>query len=307
MDVSIIIPTYNRLWSLPKTIESCRNTNCQTEIIVIDDGSTDRTLNWLEQQEGLVILQQNHLGKCWTVNKGFSVARGKYTRFLDSDDLLAKGAIDEQFQLAEKYDSDIVVSGYNDIDENDSIIKTQLWVDCDDFVAQQLGECDGSHYSAFLFKKSFITEIPHRPEYAFRDDRMFILESAIKNPKISIHEGAALLHRVNHSDRLQLSTGLKQTVQNYQHLNVYNYILNQLKQQNELSLRRITASENVLWPLCHWIAKDNIEEAAILLQWIYELDPDFKIPESGILGWLYNKLGFKVTEQLLKIRRAIIR
>jgi glycosyltransferase involved in cell wall biosynthesis len=305
MDVSIIIPTYNRLWSLPKTIESCRGTSCATEIIVIDDGSSDGTMDWLNEQQGLTILQQAHLGKCWAVNKGTAVATGKYIRFLDSDDMLAKGAIDEQFQLAEKGDSDIVVSGYNDIDWDDKILKTQQWVNCDDFIAQQLGECDGSHYSGFLFIKSFLNDIPHRPDYAFRDDRMLILEAALKCPKISIHQGTALLHRIHANDRLQLSSGLKLTVQNYQHLNIYKHILGRLKDRNELALRRIKAAENVLWPLCHWIAKDNLKDATAMLNWIYEFDPDFKIPEKGVLGSLYQKLGFQLTEGLLKVRRAI--
>jgi glycosyltransferase involved in cell wall biosynthesis len=305
MDVSIIIPTYNRLWSLPQAIESCRNTKCEVELIVIDDGSTDDTWEWLAQQQDIVVLQQPHLGKCWAVNKGFSIARGNYIRFLDSDDMLAEGSIDEQFTLAEKTNCDIVVSGYCNMDEQGKLLRRQLWVHTDDFIAQQLGEDDGSHYSAFLFKRLFITDIPHRPEFAFRDDRMFILEAALKYPQIAIHPGAALWHRIHHQNRLQASSGSKQIVQNYQHLHLYKYIIGQLQQKKQLTIRRINAALNILWPLCHWIAKYNVDEAAALLQWLYKLKPDFVIPEKGLLNQLYKNLGFRSTERLLRIRRLI--
>ncbi len=307
MDVSIIIPTYNRLWSLPAAIQSCRNTKCSVEIIVVDDGSTDGTLNWLNSQQGIVILHQENFGKCWAVNRAFAIANGKYVRFLDSDDMLKAAAIDEQLGLAQATDCNIVVSGYDEIDEAGQIIGTRLWTTCDDFIAQQLGECDGSHYSAFLFKKSFLEDIPHRPDYAFRDDRMLILEAALKEPKIAIHSGAALQHRVHKNNRLQLSNGLKNAVQNFQHLNIYKYVLGILKTHGQLTERRIKASFNVLWPLCHWIAKHDLDEAIFMMQWMKEVHPDFQIPEKGGLGFLYKNVGFKNTEVLLGFRRKLLR
>jgi glycosyltransferase involved in cell wall biosynthesis len=305
MDISIIIPSYHRLWSLPAAIESCRNNKCSVEIIVVDDGSTDGTRDWLQQQKGLVILQQANQGKCWAVNKAFGLAKGEYIRFLDSDDQLAEGANDGQLQLARTSLSDIVVSGYRLIDENQQILREQPWMECDDFIAQQLGECDSSHYSAYLFKKSFIEDIPHRPDYAYRDDRLFVLEAALKHPTVAVYPGFALLHTQHKRSRLQENSGLQQTVQNFQHLNIYKNILGKLKQAGELTPRRVKAAENILWPLCHWIAKVNINDAVELLNWLKEFDPGFKIPEGGILGLMYNKIGFKATEKILGIRRFV--
>ncbi|MDR3695469.1 glycosyltransferase family 2 protein [Mucilaginibacter sp.] len=305
VDISIIIPTYNRLWSLPQAIESCLNNKCTVEIIVIDDGSTDDTFQWLSVQNDIVVLKQQHWGKCWAVNKAFARARGKYIRFLDSDDRMVHGANDEQFQLAETNLSDIVVSGYILTDENNQTLKRQLWTECDDFIAQQLGECDSSHYSAYLFRKSFIKEIPHRPDYAFRDDRLFVLEAALKHPNITIHPGYGLLHTSHEKSKLQKSHGIQQVAQNFQHLNIYKNILAQLRQNDQLTARRIKASVKILWPLCHWIAKNDINDAVNLLNWIIELDPDFRIPEKGLVGALYQILGFKLTEQILSIRRAV--
>jgi glycosyltransferase involved in cell wall biosynthesis len=305
MDVSVIIPTYNRLWCLPAAVNSCRNTICKTEIIVVDDGSTDGTREWLQGQQDVISIKQDNWGKCWAVNNGFKMAKGKYIRFLDSDDLLNENAIDEQFILAEANASDVVVSGHKVINEN-GIIREQQWVDCDDFIAQQLGECDGSHYSAFLFTKNILLDIPHRPDYAFRDDRLLILEVALKMPKITIHQNYALLHRAHEHNRLQFTSGLQQSVQNYQHLNIYKYIINKLEGQQSLTKRRIAAATNILWPLAHWIAIKHLDDAVKTVNWIYQLNPDFDIPGTGPLGWLYRNMGFKRTEQLLKIRRTLV-
>jgi len=304
-DISIIIPTYNRLWCLPAAIESCRHNKCAVEIIVIDDGSTDGTWVWLQQQNGIVAIQQPNQGKCVAVNNAFEKAQGKYIRFLDSDDQVTPEANDEQLGLAEANSADIVVSGYRLVDENQQLIRDQPWTICDDFIAQQLGECDSSHYSAYLFKKSFIDDVPHRPDYAYRDDRLFVLEAALKHPKVAVHNEFALIHTEHRQERLQVTSGLKHSVQNTQHWNIYKTILAQLKRQGELTPRRLKAAEKILWPLCHWMAKVDINEASAVLEWIKELDPEFKIPEAGVLGQLYNKLGFGATERLLRLRRLL--
>lgn len=307
MDISIIIPTYNRLWSLPQAVESCRHTSGSTEIIVIDDGSSDTTWEWLNSQKDIKAIKQDNWGKCWAVNKGFELATGKYVRFLDSDDLLSPKTNDEQWLLAEETGADVVVSGYRVIDENNEVLRSQLWIDCDDFIAQQLGECDSSHYSAYLFRKDFIQDILHRPDFAFRDDRLFVLETALKNPTLAIHQGHALLHRVHSQGRLQFTSASNHVIQNAQHLKIYQKILGQLAKNDALNQRRKNACLPILWALAHWIAKYDLKEASAVVKWIFELNPDFSPPGKGMLVKLYHTLGFNRTEKLLRFRRALLR
>lgn len=305
IDISIIIPSYNRLWSLPETIKSCTSELLNIEVVVIDDGSTDGTWEWLEKQKNIISIRQNNLGKCWAVNEGFKIASGKYIRFVDSDDTLSSGANEEQFQIAEQTTADVVVSGHFVIDESGKVIREHSWHFCDDFIAQQLGECDSSHYSAYLFRKSFIQDIPHRPDFAYRDDRRFILEVAIKHPKYQIHQGFALKHRHHNNNRLQFNTNLKQAVQNFQHLNIYKDILDILKNKGELTERRIDASINILWPLTEWIAKFSIQDASEVFEWIKILKPQFKIQSEGLKKILYKILGFRNTSHILALRRRL--
>ncbi len=311
MDITIIIPTYNRLWSLPKAIESCRNNQCHTEIIVVDDGSNDGTWEWLQQQSDIIAIKQSNWGKPWAVNKAFKIAKGKYIRFLDSDDWISPGANDRQFTIAEQENADLVVAGCDIYDESETLMKTQEWVKCDDFIAQQLGECDSSHYSAFLFRKEFIKDIPHRtafacPDFASRDDRCFMLEVALADPKIVIDSKPGFCHRHHSKDRLQFAKSLRNVGTNLQHLLIYKKILGELEKRGELTLRRKKAAVKILWRLAHWIAYTHLDEAGEVAQWIYQLDPDFKPFNPGLLGKLYQYLGFSKTEKILKFRRIIV-
>ena len=68
IDVSIIIPTFNRLWCLPRAVASCRDSAVSVEIIVVDDGSSDGTWEWLSAQKDVVALKQENWGKGWAVN-----------------------------------------------------------------------------------------------------------------------------------------------------------------------------------------------------------------------------------------------
>ncbi len=89
--VSVVIPTYNRGYCLPTTIESVfAQTHPAIEILVIDDGSTDGTEEILAKrwpnEPRLRYLRQQNKGVSAARNLGFSNARGEFIALLDSDD-----------------------------------------------------------------------------------------------------------------------------------------------------------------------------------------------------------------------------
>ncbi|WP_404786663.1 glycosyltransferase family 2 protein [Altericista sp. CCNU0014] len=308
MDVSIIIPTYNRLWCLSKAIESCRNTQCQSEIIVVDDGSTDGTWKWLQAQEDVIAIWQPNQGQTWAINRGTLMAKGQYIRFLDSDDILCDGTIDKQFQTAIATEATLVYSRVDSMEYESGRItecpEPPLW---DDFLAIQLGETYGSHFLGMLFHRDLVEKVPRRPDFAYREDRMFLLEVGLLNPKLA-HVSGCAGYWVKHEQQMQGNyRGMKATATNWQHLNIYKRILSELYQRGELTSRRRKAACKVLWPLAHWIALRHPEEACEVAEWIYQLDPDFRPPELGLLGQMYKQLGFRATERVLSIRRNFLR
>ncbi|MFB6226496.1 MAG: glycosyltransferase family 2 protein [Candidatus Paceibacteria bacterium] len=102
--VSIIIPTYNRANFLPTTIKSAINqTYDNTEIIVVDDGSTDHTQEVVEKiQEKHPKIQyywqENSGGAAKPKNKGIKKSKGKYIAILDSDDEYLPTKVEKQVE-----------------------------------------------------------------------------------------------------------------------------------------------------------------------------------------------------------------
>ena len=99
--VSICIPAYNSEKWIRATIESAINqTWANKEIIVVDDGSTDNTLNILQEfKSDLVkIVTQKNKGACVARNYALSLSNGDYIQWLDADDLLAPDKIELQLK-----------------------------------------------------------------------------------------------------------------------------------------------------------------------------------------------------------------
>jgi glycosyltransferase involved in cell wall biosynthesis len=305
IDVSVIIPTYNRLWCLPKAIESCRDTHCKAEIIVVDDGSTDGTWEWLQQQDVTSLYQPNQ-GQTYAINNGVAYASGKYIRFLDSDDVLQKGTIDRQFEAAEHNSAELVYSRVDLMNyETQKVTSSPELKPWDDFLEVQLSNRYGSHFLGMLFKTDMVKKTPRRPDYALREDRMFLLEYGLLEPKTLYVDGCAG-YWVQHPNQMQANyLGLRSQVTNWQHLNIYKNILGRLATNGQLTEARKKAACTVLWPLAHWVAKTSVSDALEIVEWVYELDPGFVIPERGALGSLYKILGFKTTERLLRLRRSL--
>jgi glycosyltransferase involved in cell wall biosynthesis len=99
--VSVIIPTYNRADVICRTIDNVlAQTYSPTEIIVVDDGSSDDTLARLRQYDGRIrIIAQSNVGPAAARNRGIEAARGEYIAFQDSDDLWLPNKLERQVEL----------------------------------------------------------------------------------------------------------------------------------------------------------------------------------------------------------------
>ena len=112
--VSIIIPAYNAEKWIRESIQSALAQSWRnTEIIVVDDGSTDGTRAAAEESANakVRILHQPNGGAARARNAGLAAARGKYIQFLDADDLLSVDKIELQMGVLEQHGDEVLCSG----------------------------------------------------------------------------------------------------------------------------------------------------------------------------------------------------
>lgn len=131
--ISVIIPVFNVEQYLGKCIESIlTQTFKEFELILINDGSTDQSKLicelYQEKDKRVRVINKNNTGTSDTRNIGLDIAVGKYISFIDSDDWIDKNMFLDMYELAEKHNSNITISGikFDKIDVFGEIKNTQI-------------------------------------------------------------------------------------------------------------------------------------------------------------------------------------
>lgn len=125
-DISVYTCAHNAEKWIANTIHSVASQqHLSYEYIVIDDASTDKTcLEIMKFQPSQIRYYRNetNIGLAASSNKALSLAKGKYVIRVDADDILYSGALNRMEYLLGQSKAGILYSGYNEIDENDSLM-----------------------------------------------------------------------------------------------------------------------------------------------------------------------------------------
>lgn len=113
IDVSIIIPMYNTGKFVTECIASVTSQHLNMEIIIIDDGSEDDSYQMVSKlllkDERIILIQTENGGAGKARNLGLSIAKGRCVAFIDSDDWIAKNALDIMYQEIIDHDLDMIM------------------------------------------------------------------------------------------------------------------------------------------------------------------------------------------------------
>lgn len=114
MKISVIIPAYNSEMFLAETLDCLENQTLKDiQIIIVNDGSTDKTAEIIEEyakkNSNILSLYQENSGVSAARNNGINHAGGKYTLFLDSDDVFTPDSLENIYNALEKSGADMAV------------------------------------------------------------------------------------------------------------------------------------------------------------------------------------------------------
>lgn len=148
--VSIIIASYQYGRFLADAIESALRQTVPCEVIVVDDGSTDNSVE-VARRYPVTVVALPHQGVCETRNHGAKLARGEYLLFLDADDVLLSGHVEKCLAALERAPSRIAYA-YTPVDLFGA--KTGR-VDSPPFSADILTKYNFVNVSALVRRKAF--------------------------------------------------------------------------------------------------------------------------------------------------------
>lgn len=114
IDLSIIIPVYNAGMLIERCLDSifCQQTKYAYEVILIDDGSTDNSVELITQrkEQNITLLQQENSGPAKARNQGIATAKGQFIAFIDADDYWKQGFIEKTLDFLYAHKECIAVS-----------------------------------------------------------------------------------------------------------------------------------------------------------------------------------------------------
>jgi len=217
-EVSVIIPTYNRRDFLPEAVSSCfeGNEGLSIEVVVVDDGSTDGTREWLRSRENDRIrpVFREHEGAQQARNAGLEAARGNTIKFLDSDDYLYPGVLEEQYETLTEVEADVCY-GPIDIVEGDGNVRGHKPNPAvEDLLGGIATGTVTTYPHVFLYRADVARWAQWRPEVPFHQDTAYALDVAVHDPEVIRSEAAVGIHRAHSGTRITTTAKAKSSREN---------------------------------------------------------------------------------------------
>lgn len=228
IDLSIIVPMYNVEDYILETLNSLRGIQgLNAELILVNDGSTDNTLNvaaeWSKRSTlDIIILDKNNEGLSVARNVGTEKARGEIVAFLDSDDIALSYLYGDAIKSMQAHGADLLVVRGATFDH----VTQDVYEFPDYYVWNKI--MGGSEFKVLtaeqeprlarlepnaavkLYRKKFLVENEISfPEYLLFEDISFYTKCVLNAKKIALLNKTLLLYRVNRCGQITSSFGKK--------------------------------------------------------------------------------------------------
>jgi glycosyltransferase involved in cell wall biosynthesis len=215
-NVSVIIPAYNRAGLIGATLTSIMGQSAvPSEVVVIDDGSTDQTCDEVEQI-GLPVrlIRQANRGPGAARNAGFSITHGDYVQFMDSDDIALSNKLEVQARALADSGADIAYGPWLKAAIDDHQLHPENLV----FQQGGLPSPSRSLYEwlltdwsiiphACLFRRSFVDRVGGFPEDLYGvEDQEFFRRCLLAEAKVVHTPQTLTVYRVGEHEKITSET-----------------------------------------------------------------------------------------------------
>jgi glycosyltransferase involved in cell wall biosynthesis len=222
--VSVVIPVYNA----EKYIYECLNsiieqTHKNLEIIIIDDGSNDRTGlivdDFSEKDTRINVIHKQNEGVSITKNRGIKIANGKYITFIDADDFIRKDYIENLVNDMSKYNTLIATTTKMSPIDEDNYESVEI---CNQYVALErlfYGTLEKSDNGVQMYDRKLIivNEILFDSNKKIGEDFDFFAQAIMHCNKVAIDYRKMYFYRPNPTSVMnqQINKGLMDSVTNF--------------------------------------------------------------------------------------------
>lgn len=219
MDISVIIPLYNHQDYIGYALESVLNqTALPAEIIVIDDGSKDNSIEKAREYEKkhpklIRVISQENRGAHATINRGVLMAKTELISILNSDDAYKKNRFRECIKLfANDPKLSAVATAIEFIDKDGKIIEHVPWYEeavkfhydnNENFTISLFNANFFMTTSNFVFKKELLADIGLFTNLRYAHDYDFFLKTVATGKKIIFQNKKLVQYRIHESNTIK--------------------------------------------------------------------------------------------------------
>jgi glycosyltransferase involved in cell wall biosynthesis len=200
--VSVIIPCFNAEMWLREAIDSClQQIYPEIEIVVVDDGSTDNSLEIIKSYGDKVIWESGtNRGGNYARNRGFALSSGEYIQYLDADDYILPEKIERQIRFLEETGADVVYGDWRykrHFPDGTSVLEDiKVCGPKEDFLESLLADDRWVPPVGLLFTRAAVANTSGWDEsLKAGQDRDFFIALALNGAKFLYHSGCYSIYR----------------------------------------------------------------------------------------------------------------
>jgi len=314
--LSVIIPVFNAEIYISDCLESVLKQDYEScvEIICVNDGSTDGTINIIEKyastNANIRCISKKHEGAGSARNAGLTKATGKYVSFLDADDYYEDGAVARIYSACKESNEKIIGFAFWKLLDNHEIRETKVIDFADDQKYQEEGKTvffrewqNDYGYTNFIFERDFLTKNGIKfPAYMRYEDPVFLLNAMCVAGSFRLIPSSIYICRVGYKDSSELDRTINDILLGIRDNLVVAYE-NEFHNLRRLLLQRIDEE------YYETIIRNLSDEVMGILLEINEVNNRFKQEtELLILQDVYKgKSGEKIAERNYDREQAVIR